>query len=172
MQKENQRNFQTINSYLFIGFDKIKNIVFPSISLNKSWLQTNKTLTNQKISIIASQKSTITLLSSQIVSFHKETEKTIKIKAKKMIKYKNLFLIISLNVFKAMFNININYIINYYCGISTFLVSWAIFQDFFIIPSLYVFITFSILLEVSIASGAYSMIKFVAFQAVSIVIVQ
>lgn len=112
MHKENQINFQIINSYLFIGFDNIKNIVFPSISLNKSWLQTKSTLKNQKISIIASQKSTIILSSSQIVSFPKETEKTIKTSAKKTIRYKNLFLVISLNVFKAMFNI-LKYWLNY-----------------------------------------------------------
>jgi len=33
---ENHRNFQSINSYLFIGLDKIKNIVFQSISLKSS----------------------------------------------------------------------------------------------------------------------------------------
>lgn len=108
IHRENQTNFPIINSYLFIGLDKIKKIVFHSISLKSNWLQTNKTLKNQNISIIASQKSTIILLSSQIVSFHKEMEKTIKTKAKKTIKYKNLFLVISLNVFKAIFNIKIN----------------------------------------------------------------
>jgi hypothetical protein len=45
------------------------------------------------------------LLSSQIVNFHKESEKIINTKAKKTIKYKNLFLVISLNVFNAIFNI-------------------------------------------------------------------
>lgn len=110
IQRENQTNFQIINSYLFIGFDKIKNIVFPSISLNKSWLQTKSTLTNQNISIIASQKSTIILLSSHIVSFHKEIEKTIKTKAKNTITYKNLFLVISLKVFMAIFNILNNWL--------------------------------------------------------------
>lgn len=108
IQRENPKNFQIINSYLLIGFDKIKKIVFPSISLKSNWLHTNKTLKNQNISIIASQKSTIILLSSQIVNFHKETEKIIKTKAKKIIKYKNLFLIISLNVFNAIFNIKGN----------------------------------------------------------------
>ncbi len=107
IQRENQKNFQIINSYLLIGFDKIKNIVFHSISLNSNWLHTNKTLKNQNISIIASQKSTTTLLSSQIVNFHKEIEKIINTKAKKTIKYKNLFLVISLNVFNAIFNIKI-----------------------------------------------------------------
>jgi hypothetical protein len=58
---ENQRNFHIINSYLFIGFDKIKNIVFHSISLKRSCDQTNKIHINQKISIIDNQKSTITL---------------------------------------------------------------------------------------------------------------
>ena len=105
IQRENHTNFHTINSYLLIGFDKIKNIVFHSISLNNNWLHTNKTLRNQNISIIASQKSTTILLSSQIVNFHKESEKIINTKAKKTIKYKNLFLVISLNVFNAIFNI-------------------------------------------------------------------
>lgn len=73
----NQKNFHKINSYLLIGFDNIKNIVFHSISLNKSWLQTNKTQINQKISIIAIQKSVITFWSSPIVSFHKDKEKII-----------------------------------------------------------------------------------------------
>jgi hypothetical protein len=33
---ENPKNFQSIKSCLLIGLDNIKNIVFPSISLNKS----------------------------------------------------------------------------------------------------------------------------------------
>ena len=102
---ENQKNFQRMNSYLFIGLDKIKKIVIHSISLNKSWEPTNNTHTNQKISIIDNQKSTITLLSSQIVSFPNEIENTIKTKAKNKIRYKNLFLTISLNVLSAIFNI-------------------------------------------------------------------
>ena len=101
---EKPRNFHRINSYLFIGFERIRNIVFPSISLNKSWLQTNNTQISQKISIIASPKSTIILLSSPIVSFPSKREKTINTKAKNIIKYKNLFLTISLNVFSAMLN--------------------------------------------------------------------
>lgn len=105
---ENHTNFQSINSYLFIGLLKIRNIVLPSISLKRSWLQTNKTQTNQKTSIIASQKSTITLSSSQIVSFQREIENKINTKAKKSIKYKNLFLIISLKVFNAIFIIKNN----------------------------------------------------------------
>jgi len=103
--KLNHKNFHKINSYLFIGLDKIKKIVFQSTSLNKSWLQTNKTQTSQNTSIIASQKSIITLLSSQIVSFQREIEKIISKNANTKIKYKNLFLTISLNVFSAIFNI-------------------------------------------------------------------
>lgn len=33
---ENPRNFQRINSHLLIGFESIKKIVFPSISLKRS----------------------------------------------------------------------------------------------------------------------------------------
>jgi len=33
---EKPKNFHRINSYLFIGFERIRKIVFPSISLNKS----------------------------------------------------------------------------------------------------------------------------------------
>lgn len=105
--RENPKNFHKINSYLFIGFDKIRKIVFHSISLNKSWLHTNKTQTKPNISIIAIQKSVITLPSSQIVSFQSEIEKIINKKAKTKIKYKNLFLTISLNVFNAMFIIKL-----------------------------------------------------------------
>jgi hypothetical protein len=36
IQRENHKNFHIINSYLLIGFDKIKNIVFHSISLNNN----------------------------------------------------------------------------------------------------------------------------------------
>lgn len=99
---EKPKNLPKINSYLFIGLDKIKNIVFPSTSLKSNWLHTNKTEINENISIIARPKSTITLLSSQIVSFPKAREKIIKTSAKKIIKYKNLFLIISLKVFNAI----------------------------------------------------------------------
>lgn len=102
---ESHTNFHKINSYLLIGFDNIKNIVFHSISLNKSWLQTNKTHISQNISIIEIPKSTITLSSSQIVSLPKEREKIINKNQKTTIKYKNLFLTISLNVFSAIFNI-------------------------------------------------------------------
>ena len=102
---ENQKNLPKINSYLLIGLLKIKKIVFHSISLNSNCDHTNNTDTNQKISIIDNQKSTIILLSSQIVSCPKATEKTMNTKAKNNIKYKNLFLTISLNVFNAIFNI-------------------------------------------------------------------
>lgn len=101
----NQKNFHNINSYLFIGLLSIKNIVFHSTSLNNNWLQTNNTQTIQKISIIANQKSTITLLSSQIVNFQSDIENIINTNAKNIIRYKNLFLTISLNVFCAIFNI-------------------------------------------------------------------
>lgn len=110
--REKPNIFQIINSYLFIGLLSIKKIVFHSTSLNKSWLQTKSTHTSQKISIIANQKSTITLESSQIVNFHKTTEKSIKIKAKNKIIYKNLFLTISLKVLIAIFNIFIKLLIN------------------------------------------------------------
>lgn len=103
--RENQKNFHKINSYLFIGFDRIKKIVFHSISLNNNWLPTNKTQTSQKISIIAIPKSTIILSPSHIVNFESEIEKIINKKANTSIRYKNLFLTISLNVFNAMFNI-------------------------------------------------------------------
>jgi len=101
---EKPKNFPSINSYLLIGLLSIKNIVFHSISLKSNWDHTNNTHTNQNISIIANQKSTITLLSSHIVNFQSATENTINTKAKNRIKYKNLFLVISLKVFSAMFN--------------------------------------------------------------------
>lgn len=105
---ENQRIFQRINSYLFIGLLNIKKIVFHSTSLNNNWLHTNKTQRSQNISIIANQKSTIILESSPIVSFHKIIENAIKINQKNTIIYKYLFLIISLNVFNAIFIIKFN----------------------------------------------------------------
>lgn len=105
--KENHKNFHKINSYLFIGFESIKNIVLPSISLKSNWLHTNKTHISQNISIIAIQKSRITFWLSHIVSLPKAREKTIKTKAKNIIKYKNLFLTISLKVLNAIFNIKI-----------------------------------------------------------------
>jgi hypothetical protein len=83
MVAENHRNFQRINSYLFIGFDKIRKIVFHSISLNSSCVPVNSTHTSPKTSIIASPKSTIILSSSPIVSFQRTIENMIKIKAKK-----------------------------------------------------------------------------------------
>jgi len=104
-------NFHIINSYLFIGLLKIRNIVLPSTSLNKSWLQTNKTQTKPNISIIARPKSTIILLSSQIVSFPKSREKTMKTNAKNKIKYKNLFLTTSLKVLNAILNIFLLFLI-------------------------------------------------------------
>lgn len=103
----NHKNFHTINSYLWIGLLKIKKIVFHSISLNKSWLPTNKTQIIPKISMSAIQKSKITLSDSPIVSFHKETERIIKSNAKTRIRYKNLFLIISFKVLTAIFHIKI-----------------------------------------------------------------
>ena len=98
-------NFHNINSDLFIGFDNIKKIVFHSTSLKSNWLQTNKTQTIQNISIIARPKSTIILLSFQSVSCHNKIEKIINTNAKKRIKYKNLFLTISLKVLSAILNI-------------------------------------------------------------------
>ncbi|MDP2396211.1 MAG: hypothetical protein Q8S84_08230 [bacterium] len=70
--------------------------------MNNSCDQTKSTHTNQNISIIANQKSTIILVSSQIVSLPNAIEKTMNTKAKNRIKYKNLFLTISLNVFNAI----------------------------------------------------------------------
>ena len=106
---ENQKNFQRINSYLLIGLDNIKNMVFHSISLKRSWDQTNKTQINQNISIIASQKSTIIFLSSQIVNCQSIIEKAIKTKAKNTIMYRNLFLTISLKVLIIIFIISYYY---------------------------------------------------------------
>jgi hypothetical protein len=82
---ENQINFQRRNSYRAIGFERIRKIVFPSTSLKRSWLQTKRTPIIPKNSIIPSPKSTITFLSSQMVSFPRAREKTIKIKAKNTI---------------------------------------------------------------------------------------
>ena len=83
---ENQKNLPNMNSYLFIGLLSIKNIVFHSISLNKSWDHTNNTPTSQNISIIANQKSTIILLSSQIVNFPNNRENIMNTKAKNKIR--------------------------------------------------------------------------------------
>lgn len=94
-----------MNSYLFIGFDKIKNIVFQFISLKRSWEPTNKTQISQNISIIAKPKSTTILDEFHIEKFQSNHQKISKIKAKRRIKYKNLFLTISLNVLIAILNI-------------------------------------------------------------------
>ena len=107
MVRENQRYFQSIKSCLLKGFERIKKIVFPSTSLKRSWLPTNKTQIIQNISIIASQKSTMTFSHSPIVSFPSASENIINIQAKKSIRYKNLFLTISLNVFFAILNIQL-----------------------------------------------------------------
>lgn len=96
---ENHKNFHKINSYLFMGLLNIRKIVFHSISLNNNWEPINKTHTKPNISIIANQKSIIIFWSSHIVSFQSRSENMIKTNAKKSIKYKNLFLTISLKVF-------------------------------------------------------------------------
>lgn len=83
---ENHKNFHNINSYLLIGLLNIKKMVFHSISLKRSWEPINKTHTKLNISIIASPKSTIILLSSQIVNFQSNIEKIIKINAKNNIR--------------------------------------------------------------------------------------
>ncbi len=102
---ENHRNFQSMNSYLFIGLLSIRKMVFHSTSLKSNWLHTNNTHISQNTSIILNQKSTIILLSSHIVSFQSIIEKAINANAKNIIIYRNLFLTISLNVFSAMLNI-------------------------------------------------------------------
>lgn len=68
------KNLPKMNSYLLIGLLKIKN-VFHSISLNNNWLHTNKTHTNQNISIIEIPKSVIIFWSSQILNFQKRNWK-------------------------------------------------------------------------------------------------
>jgi hypothetical protein len=78
----NHINLPRINSYLSIGFDKIRKIVFHSTSLNRSWLQTNITHINQKISIIANQKSTIIFSAFPSVSCPRDIEKIININQK------------------------------------------------------------------------------------------
>ena len=65
---------------------------------------TNRTQIKPNNSIIASQKSTIIFSSFPKVNFHKAIENKINTKAKNRIKYKNLFLTISLNVLMAMLN--------------------------------------------------------------------
>ena len=94
-----------MKSCLLIGFESIRKIVFHSISLKSNWLHTKSTHISQKISIIPSPKSTITLSHSPIVRFHSAIEKMINTKAKKSMRYKNLFLTISLKVFLEIFNI-------------------------------------------------------------------
>ena len=102
---ENPKNFPRIKSCLLIGLESIKNIVFPSTSLNKSWLHTNNTPISPNISIIPSPKSTMTFSDSPRVRAPRAREKSINTKAKNRIRYKNLFLTISLKVFLAMFHI-------------------------------------------------------------------
>lgn len=102
---EKPKNFPKIKSCLLIGLESIKKIVFPSISLNNNWLQTKSTPISPKISIIPRPKSTITLCSLfPIVRPQRANEKIINTNAKNRIRYKNLFLTISLKVFLAMFN--------------------------------------------------------------------
>jgi hypothetical protein len=101
----NHKNFHKINSYLLIGLLKIRKIVFHSISLKRSWLQTKSTQISQNISISASQKSKITFSHSQIVSFPRPIDNNKNKIANTKIKYKNLFLIISLKVLSAIFHI-------------------------------------------------------------------
>lgn len=103
---ENPKNFHKIKSCLFIGFERIRNIVFHSISLNNSWLPTKRTPMSPKTSIIERPKSTITLSPSPMVSFPRANEKIINTQAKKTMRYKNLFRTISFKVFKAIFNID------------------------------------------------------------------
>ena len=79
---EKPKNFHKIKSVLVIGLLKFKKIVFHSISLNKSWLQINKTQISQKISIAPSQKSITIYVVSQIVNFCNNKEKNIKITQK------------------------------------------------------------------------------------------
>jgi len=93
---ENPKNFPRIKSCLLIGFESMRKIVFPSISLNSNWLPTKSTQISPKISIIPRPKSTTTLSDSPIVSFHSARENRINTKAKNRIRYKNLFLTISL----------------------------------------------------------------------------
>gem|GEM_PF-5255365 len=84
MVAENHKNFQRINSYLLIGFERMRNIVFHSISLYRSCVPVKSTPTRPNISIIASPKSTIILSSSQMVSFPNQIENIMNIKAKKV----------------------------------------------------------------------------------------
>jgi hypothetical protein len=102
---ENQKNFPSIKSCRFIGLESMRKMVFHSISLKRSWLQTNRTQISQKTSIIDKPKSTITFSDSQMVSLPRARENRVNIPAKKTIRYKNLFLTISLNVLRAILNI-------------------------------------------------------------------
>lgn len=102
---ENPKNLPNMKSCLLIGLESIRNIVFPSISLKSSWLPTKSTPISPNISIIPSPKSTITFSDSQMVSFPRAKENKINTKAKNRMRYKNLFLTISLKVFLAIFNI-------------------------------------------------------------------
>lgn len=101
----NPKYFHKIKSLLRIGLERIRKIVFPSISLKRSWLPTNKTEIRPKTSIIARPKSTITLFPSPIVSFPRARENRIKTKAKKTIRYKKRLRTISKKVFFAIFSI-------------------------------------------------------------------
>ena len=80
---EKPKNFPSTNSYLAIGFERIRNMVFHSISLKSSWLPTNKTQIIPKTSIIASPKLVITRASLPIVSCHNRSENAKKNKCKK-----------------------------------------------------------------------------------------
>lgn len=101
---EKPKNFPRMKSCRLIGLLKIRKIVFPSTSLKRSWLPTNNIPISPKISIIPNPKSTITFSLSPIVRLPRAKENNIKINAKKRMRYKNLFLTISLKVFIAMFN--------------------------------------------------------------------
>lgn len=82
---EKPKNFQSKKSWRLIGFESMRKIVFPSISLNKSWLPTKSTPIIPKISIIPSPKSTITLSDSPIVKVPNTMEKPMNTKAKNKI---------------------------------------------------------------------------------------
>lgn len=102
---EKPKNFPRIKSCLLIGLESMRNIVFPSTSLNNNWLPTNNTQIRPKTSIIPRPKSTITFSLWPIVNSQRAIENRINTKAKNKIKYKNLFLTISLKVFLAIFSI-------------------------------------------------------------------
>jgi len=108
---ENHKNFPSTNSERSMGLERMRKIVFPSISFSTSWLPINTTPMSPKISIIDTQKSRIILFSSPMARLLSTREKSVKRIPKKKMSVKKRLRIISLKVLRA---IRIIYIIGKY----------------------------------------------------------